>query len=352
MKNKGLYIHIPFCTHLCSYCDFTKLFYRDEFATKYLDELEKELKSYDIKDVTSIYIGGGTPSSLSIENFEKLLMIVSPYVSKDNSYALEANIENLTEDKIALLKKYGVNRISLGVQTFKDELLKIINRHHTKEEVIKVISTLIDYGFKDINIDLIYGLPNQTFEDLKSDLDMACSLPITHISTYSLMVNPNTKMYLDGYKEQDDETVRKMYDYIVSYLKEHGFNRYEVSNFSRPGYESKHNLVYWRNEEYYGIGLGASGYLNNKRYTNTKSLNKYLNGERIYEKEILSPKDQEFYRVMLGLRLREGISLSEHYSEKVKNLMSRGLLEKVGSKYKVTDENLFILDYILRELLD
>lgn len=349
--NRGLYIHIPFCEHLCSYCDFTKLFYNEKFANDYLDELEKELKSYSVSNISSIYVGGGTPSSLSEELLEKLLKIISPYYKDSISYAFEANVENLTDTKIALLKKYHVSRISLGVQTFNPKLIKIINRHHTKEQVFSVINNLKAHGFTDINVDLIYGLPNETMKDLKEDLEIVTKLDITHVSTYALMVNEHTKMYLDGYKEQDDETIRNMYDYIFTYLKERNFNRYEVSNFSLKGYESKHNLIYWHNEEYYGIGLGASGYLNNKRYSNTRSLNNYLKGKHILEVEEVTSKDKEFYRVMLGLRLSEGIDLS-NYENKVNDLVKRHLLEKVNDKYKVTDDNLFILDYILRELLD
>ena len=169
-KNKGLYIHIPFCTHLCSYCDFTKMFFNEEMVDKYLSALEKELKSYDIKDITSIYIGGGTPTSLNDVEFRRLLDIVSPYYKEGMSYAVEGNIENLSSQKIKLLKEYKVNRVSLGVQSFDDELLKLINRHHTKDDTFRVIDELVKNDIKDINIDLIYALPNQDLEKLKSIL--------------------------------------------------------------------------------------------------------------------------------------------------------------------------------------
>ena len=352
MKNKGLYIHIPFCSNICSYCDFSKFFYNEEFVDRYLLSLEKELDSYNITDITSIYIGGGTPTSLNVSQFERLLQIVSKYYKDDISYALEANIENLSIEKIALLSKYHVNRVSLGVQTFNDNLLKELNRKHNKDDVINVINNLIKYNISDINVDLIYALPNQTIEMIKEDLEIIVSLPIKHVSTYSLMVNPNTFFGINGVKEQDEDKVREMYDLIYHYLQDKGFYRYEVSNFSKLGYESKHNLIYWRNEEYYGIGLGASGYLDSIRYDNTKSLQKYFQGVTRFNEEKLTIEDKEFYDIMLGLRLKEGVKVNNLvYLEKLNNLVEKGLIEVVNGAYKVTDENLFILDFILKKVL-
>lgn len=352
MKNKGLYIHIPFCSNICSYCDFSKFFYNEEFVDRYLLMLEKELESYQIDNISSIYIGGGTPSSLKVHQFEKMLLLAHKYFKDGMSFTVEANVENLSEDKIALLRKYQVNRVSLGVQTFNDDLLKSLNRYHNKEQVITVINNLIKYNINDINVDLIYALPNQTMDMLKEDLDIIVTLPITHISTYSLMINPNTLFSIKGIQEQDEDTVREMYDYIYEYLKRNGFNRYEVSNFSREGYESKHNLIYWRNQEYYGIGVGASGYLDNIRYDNTKSLNKYFEGVTRVNEEILTEKDKDFYLVMLGLRLKEGILIKNPiYKDKIESLISSGYIEKNNERYKVKDEYLFILDYILGKII-
>lgn len=352
MKNKGLYIHIPFCSNICSYCDFTKFFYNEEFVDRYLLMLEKEMENYQIKDISSIYIGGGTPSSLNLKQFETLLQIASKYLKDDISFALEANIENLSEEKIILLNKYHVNRVSLGVQTFNDDLLKTLNRKHNIDDVKNVINNLIKYNINDINVDLIYALPNQTLQMLEEDLKIITSLPIKHISTYSLMVNKNTIFGIKGIKEQDEDKVREMYDLICSYLDKYGFNRYEVSNFAKPGYESKHNLIYWRNQEYYGVGLGASGYLDNIRYDNTKSLNKYLDGLTRYNEEKLEKKDIDFYHIMLGLRLKEGIKVTEiKYLERLEKLIELKLIEKINDRFKVTDNNLFILDYILEKIL-
>ena len=352
MMNKGLYIHIPFCSHICSYCDFAKVIYREDYVNRYLLSLEKELNSYDIKDITSIYIGGGTPTSLNLEQFERLLIIVSKYLREGMSYTIEGNVENFDVDKIKLLDKYHVNRVSIGVQTFDDQLLKLLNRKHNKEDVYSLVNNLIKYNIRDINLDLIYALPNQNLDMLKKDLAIITSLPITHISTYSLMVNPNTVFGIKNVQEQNEDNVREMYDYIYEYLKEKGFNRYEVSNFSKVNYESKHNLIYWRNQEYYGIGLGASGYLDNIRYDNTRSLTKYLEGKTRVNEEILTNRDKEFYHIMLGLRLQEGIEVdNELYISKLNQLIKKGLIEKNNEKYKVTDDNLFILDYILGKII-
>jgi oxygen-independent coproporphyrinogen-3 oxidase len=362
MTNKGLYVHIPFCSHICSYCDFCKIIFDQKYVKPYLNRLKEELEHYQIKQFSSIYIGGGTPSSLKEEDLEELLKMLKPYLEDNKSFAFEANFENLTLSKIQILKKYGVNRVSLGLQTFDQNLLKILNRHHDEKLVDEVLFNLHNEGIDDINIDLIYGLPNQSLEMVKKDVEKLVSKNITHISTYALSVVPHTLFYVNKVKEVSQETYREYYDYIVEALKEHGFNRYEVSNFAKEGYESKHNLIYWRNEEYLGIGLGAASYLNNKRFSNTKSLTKYLQGTTVEEEEELSKKDKEFYSLMLGLRLEEGVSLKKFkelyqedlvdiYKEPLKELEERRLIQILDGRLKVTEENFFILDYVLEKLL-
>lgn len=362
MTNRGLYVHIPFCSHICSYCDFCKIIFDEKYVKSYLERLKEELESYKIKSFKSIYVGGGTPSSLNDEDLETLLSMLRPYLEEDKPFAFEANFENLTLSKIRLLKKYGVNRVSLGLQTFDQDLLKTLNRHHDEKLVDEVLNNLHKEGIDDINVDLIYGLPSQTLEMVKKDVNKLVSKNITHISTYALSVVPHTLFYVNRVKEAPQETYREYYDYIVKALKEHGFNRYEVSNFAKKGYESKHNLIYWRNEEYLGIGLGAASYLDNKRFSNTKSLTKYLKGTLVEEEETLTKKDEEFYFLMLGLRLEEGVSLEEYkkkfnkdfieaYKDKIKELEERRLIQFIDGRIKVTEENLFILDYVLDKLL-
>lgn len=362
VANRGLYLHIPFCQTLCYYCDFCKIIYQTDLANLYLAKLKEELDQTPISDICSIYVGGGTPTSLNITQLEKLLNYLDCYYQEGMSYTFEANVENLTLEKIKLLKKHHVNRISLGIQTFSDSLLKRLNRHHTLSDVNKVILALIENGITDINCDLIYGLPNQDEDDLKNDLKQMIALPITHISTYALSVCPHTFFAYQGVKEQVDQTVRHFYDMIVEELEKAGYNRYEISNFAKSGYQSKHNLLYWRNMEYYGIGLGASGYLDNKRYTNTKSLTAYLKGEFSDYQENLTAKDLKFYYLMLNLRLTVGVCLKEYQDlfkedlllekkTEVASLLKDQLLILDQGSIKVNPEHFFIHDYILRRLL-
>ena len=360
---KGLYIHIPFCSQICSYCDFAKLYYQEDLANKYIDEVIKEIEEKNCREISSIYIGGGTPTSLNAKQLKKLLSYLDNHFYHENmSFTIEANAENLDEEKIQLLVKYHVNRISIGVQTFNDDLIKVLNRKHNFEMIKEKINLLNKYHLKDINCDLIYGLPGQSIEMLDEDLTLMLSLNITHISTYALSINKNTLLYLENIKEVEDDTYRKYYDFINYKLKESGYIRYEVSNFAKQGFESDHNLIYWKNKEYYGIGLGASGYVNNVRYDNTKSLNNYLSGKREVQVEPLTILDEEFYYLMLGLRLTEGIDMNEykslyskdllvHYQDKIQVLLDKKLIEIKDNFLKISEENLYIMDYILKKLL-
>ena len=362
MMKRGLYIHIPFCQTICSYCDFCKVYYNTSLVNDYLNELFCELNERNINNISSIYIGGGTPSSLNEEQLERLLKKVSNYYQDGMSFAIEANVENLNESKIKLLKKYHINRVSLGVQSFNLELLKIMNRNHDYYKVKEVIDLLKKYEIDDINCDLIYGLPNQDEKILLDDINTMLSLDIKHISTYALMINKNTMMHNWKINEASDEMNRKLYDLIVINLEKNGFKRYEVSNFAKEGYESKHNLLYWKNIEYYGIGVGASGYLNSIRYDNTKSINKYLDHQREVEQEILTKGDKEFYHLMLGLRLVKGINIKEFnqtyncdllkkYQDKLIPLLEDKLIEINDGYLKITNQNLYIMDYVLKKLL-
>ncbi len=281
MKNSvhSVYIHIPFCDKICSYCDFIKVFYNEKYIEEYLLALEEEINNnYNGEKIETIYIGGGTPTSLKISELKKLFNILKIFKLNDNyEFTVECNIESLTKEKLDLLKKNNVNRLSIGIQTFNEKNLKYLNRFHTKEEVFAKIKYAKDIGFNNINIDLIYALKNETLDDLKKDIDLFLELDINHISTYSLIIEPHTKLYIYNENNIDDDLDYEMYKYICKKLKENNFIHYEISNFSKRGFESKHNLTYWNNLQYYGFGLGASGFINNIRYTNTKNMNKYLN---------------------------------------------------------------------------
>ena len=362
MIEKGLYNHIPFCEKLCSYCDFAKVIYNKKQVDDYLLELKKELETSNIKDITSIYIGGGTPSSLDTHQLEFLFECVSKFYHEGISFTIEANVENLTEEKIKLLVKYHVNRVSLGIQSFQDKLLNKMNRKHTFSEVKSLIDLLHYYHIDDVNGDLIYGFKDESLDDLKNDLDLFMKLGLTHISTYALMIDKNTLLGIKNEEEISQDIYRKEYDFIVSYLEKNGFMRYEVSNFAKENYQSKHNLIYWRNQEYYGIGVGASGYINQVRYDHTKSVVHYNQGKRIINQEKISLKDSQFYHLMLGLRLEEGVNIAKFnqiykqdllvlYKDKIEDLIKRNLIEIKDGFLKITKQNFYIMDYILEKLL-
>ena len=362
---KALYIHIPFCESICDYCDFPKLQYFRIFAEKYLDNLQKEIEFYKVNNnLETIYIGGGTPTCLEDDLFLKLLEIVKPYSQSVKEYTIEANPESLSINKLKMMKNHGVNRLSIGVESTNDSILKAINRHHTYQDVVNAVNSAVSFGFNNINVDLILGLPHALKKQLKEDLDNLLSLPITHISCYSLTVHPHTSFYLRGIKPQNSDVERDLYDYVESRLKETGFIHYEVSNWAKPGKESLHNFAYWKDEQYYGIGMGASGYVDNVRYTNTLSINEYLNGRTINEKEVVTKDDDKEYFIMLNLRTVRGIILKE-YQEKfdenfydthkasIESFINKGLMvyNKEEDRIFLTYPGMMILDTILMELL-
>lgn len=343
---KAVYIHIPFCNSICNYCDFCKFIKNDEWIEKYLDALETEIKTkYKGEILDTIYIGGGTPSCLSIEQLNKLFNIIKLFnMSKNIEITFECNIENITEEKLKLLYNNGVNRLSIGIQTFNEKYLKFLNRKHTEKNIVEKINLAKNIGFKNINIDLIYALPNQTLDELNNDIDKFLKLNITHISTYSLIIEPNTKVYIENIENIDDNLDYEMYKLIFNKLKDNGYNHYEISNFSKEGYESKHNLTYWNNDEYYGFGLGASGYIDNIRYDNTRSFNKYLNGEYIKESHKLNINETIENEFILGLRKIKGINKKEFKNKYNKDIKNIEIVNKLLSENKLLEDekNIYI----------
>lgn len=313
MKNlnevKSIYIHIPFCKEICSYCDFCKFYYNNNLVDDYLKELAFEIKErYKKETVDTIYIGGGTPSSLSIPQLETLFSIIDDIITSSNlEFTIECNIQDITEEQLKLFKKCGVNRLSIGVQSFDENILNFLERNYSKQFIINQISLAKQY-FSNINIDLIYAVPNETLEILKKDLDFFLSLEVPHISTYSLMIEEHTKLGIQNINPIIDELDQKMYDIIQKELVNSGYIHYEISNYALPGYESKHNLTYWKNERYYGFGLGASGYIKNIRYTNTKNIKKYLSHNYVQEEENISSHIDASNYAILGLRTINGVN--------------------------------------------
>ena len=310
-KIKSVYIHIPFCSSICSYCDFCKMFYNEKFVKKYLSSLEKEIKAnYCGEYIETLYIGGGSPSCLSLEELSFLFEIISIFKLRDNyEFTVEVNVSDITEEKMSLFKKVGVNRLSIGVETINDKFLSFLNRDHTRSQVYEKIGIAKKY-FSNINIDLMYAFPNETMEDLYNDLKFIYDVNPVHVSIYSLIIEPHTKIYIDGVKSIDEELDSSMYYNIIKSLREHGYNHYEISNFSKKGFESRHNLCYWNNDEYYGFGLGASGYVNSYRYTNTRNLNSYFEGNYKYINEFITNDVKMENELIFGLRKTSGVSIN------------------------------------------
>lgn len=354
----SIYIHIPFCNSICSYCDFCKVLYNKEWVNKYLICLEEEIKNrYDNELINTLYIGGGTPSSLDIDFLKKLMDICKIFNIDDKyEFTFECNINDITEEKLEILKKNGVNRLSIGIESFDKKKLKFMERSSNYEEVLEKINLCRNLDFNNINVDLIYGIPGENLHTLKNDLKKMLTLDVEHISTYSLMIEDNTKIGIKGIKPIREELDSKMYKYIVKFLTNNGYEHYEVSNFCKPDKYSRHNLNYWQNKEYFGFGCGASGYIGNVRYTNTLSISKYLNKDIKNMEELLSLKDVMDNEIMLGLRLTKGINLQEFFNKYEVNLQEvyniKPLLKNKELIYK--DGNIFINPkyiYVMNEIL-
>jgi len=317
----SVYIHIPFCSNICSYCDFSKIYYNSKYVSRYLDTLESEIKErYNNEIVKTIYIGGGTPSSLNDKELERLFNIIKIFKLSDNcEYTMEANIENLTLNKIKLMKEYGINRVSLGVQTFDNSNLIYLNRKHNKDDVFNIINLLKLNGFNNINIDLIYGI-DSNINKVKKDIDYFLELDIPHISCYSLIIENNTVIGNNNTNYIDEDIEYEMYKYIENKLEKNNYIHYEISNYSKKGYNSKHNLVYWNNEYYYGFGLSSVSFINDYRITNTKNLTKYLNGEYVDNSTFEDINEKMDNELMLGLRKIDGINLNNFKNKYNKDL--------------------------------
>lgn len=363
VKNKALYIHIPFCLSICTYCDFSKLYYKKEWVQKYLQALKQEMLQNMVQEtIDTIYIGGGTPSSLDEEDLETLLKMIKPYAKNVLEYSIELNPETMNINKLKLLKKYGVTRLSIGVQTFNEKILKKINRQHSNQQVFGLINRARLLGFEDISIDLMYNLPNQTIQDIQNDLKLVKELNLKHISYYSLILEEHTILYNQDYTSMSDEEEYECNCLIINELKKMGLKRYEISNFAYKGYESLHNLVYWHHYDYYGFGLGAHGFINHKRYYNTRKLTDYFNGIfKIYEEE-LTLTDLMFETIMLGLRLTQGINIKRFnleyqvdllkiYDNPIQKYINQKMLMIENDYLKATPLGLDFLNDILVEMM-
>ena len=355
---KSVYIHIPFCRQICTYCDFCKFYYNKKWIKDYLRALKKEIKeNYKGEKITTLYVGGGTPSALDEEELKELFEVISSFnLNETFEFTFECNSEDLTKEKLTLFKENRVNRLSIGVQTFNKNLQKKLNRKLNLNNLKNAFKF-----FDNINLDLMYALPEQTINELKSDIDLLLDLNPKHISLYSLIIEPNTMLYIENTKEINEDIQREMYDYLCEALESKGYSHYEISNFCQNGYESKHNLTYWNNNEYYGFGVGASGYVDGVRYENTRSISKYIQGKFILTKEKINKQrclEDEF---MLGLRKIKGINKNKFYQKfhkniteikEVQQLLEKGYLKEDSKQLFINPDYIYVSNEIIENFIN
>lgn len=356
---KGIYIHIPFCLNKCKYCDFLSFKSNNEMRKKYINYLINEIKMYPEIEYESVYFGGGTPSILSVSQIKKVLSNLK--ISKNAEITLEINPKTVTLEKLKELKKIGINRVSIGIQSFKDKNLELLGRMHNSKDSKDVYNWARKAGFENISLDLMFSLPNQTKDDLKDDLKILFKLRPEHFSIYSLIWEDGTVFYeklkKGELKEIDNEIEADMFELIIQEAKKNGYIHYEISNFSLLGKEAIHNTRYWKNEEYIGVGLGASGYYQNIRYKNYLKFQDYYdiidnNKLPVLEKEEILETEKEIYKYILGFRLLNiGIEAKGKYIQICKKLVEKGMIKEVENKYYLTHKGIFLANDVFNEFL-
>lgn len=377
----GIYIHIPFCKQKCYYCDFVSFSGQNEKMGEYIRCLEKELESYDLStyNVTTIYIGGGTPSYLESRMIVDFLVKLKQKLQGNNTpfekieITIEVNPGTVTMEKLQDYKNAGINRLSIGLQSTNDRLLKQIGRIHTYQDFLNSYKMANKVGFKNINVDLMLGLPNQSIQDLKNSIEQVNLLQPNHISVYSLIVEEGTKLkkLIDEGKLTlpDEELERQMYWYVKNKLEQNGYNHYEISNFAKKGKESKHNQNCWKQKQYIGLGLAAHSYVSEIRYSNTENVETYLQNIHdgkleknriIQERQNLEDTQKEF--MMLGLRMIEGISICDFkekfgtnplylFRNEINRLVSEGLIEVDLDRIRLTNRGLDLANVVFEEFV-
>lgn len=375
MKELGIYVHIPFCIRKCKYCDFASFVESSDVQDKYTDYIVKEINSYKGKAesyvVNSIFFGGGTPSVLSSINMHRIITAIRAtfYISDDAEISLECNPKTASFTKLKNYIKMGFNRISLGVQSLDDKLLRIIGRVHTSKDFLESYAMVKLAGFKNINYDLMFALPEQDFNSFKNTCDTIIKLEPEHISCYSLILEENTPLFeeQDFYTFADEEENRQMYEYAKNLFKEKGYEQYEISNFAKKGYECKHNLKYWEMKDYLGFGLSASSFFENKRNTNPSTLDQYFElienfkypYDEIKEEDI---KDLMSEFMFLGLRKIKGIndkdfkkmfgeSFFDVYKTEIEKHINNGLLIKEEKNIRLSDKGLDLANYVMSDFV-
>ncbi len=374
---KSAYIHIPFCEHICHYCDFNKFFIDGQPVDEYLDMLLKEMEitiaeNCPTTPLSTIFVGGGTPTALNEHQLKKLCEGIRTFLPfEDGEFTFEANPGDLSKEKLHILRSFGVNRLRFGVQAFNDQLLTRIGRTHRVDDVYVSIDQALSVGFKNISIDLIYRLPGQTEEDFAKTLELALELQLPHYSVYSLIVEPKTIFYNLMSKGKlslpSEDNEAEMYKLAMQEMERKGLKQYEISNFAIPGYESKHNLTYWNNEEYYGFGAGAHAYVDGTRKSNYGPLKKYMeplknNKLPTYESHIVTNREKMEEEIFLGLRKNKGVHLN-HFNQKygrdifsvfakpIETMQAKGLLQISDGYLRLTSVGKFLGNEVFQAFL-
>lgn len=348
-----IYIHIPFCVRKCLYCDFYSVTDKS-VAGAYTDSLIKEIESIKGTFTETVYIGGGTPTAIG-DNLIKIADAVKEnlILAEDTEFTVEANPGTLNDEILLKLREKGVNRISLGAQSFNDNELQILGRIHSAEEIFKSAEMIKKSGFENFSIDLMLATPMQTMESLSYSLDCIERINPPHVSAYSLIVEEGTPFYDMELSLPEEDIEREMYYYAEERLKAMGLCRYEISNFARKGYESRHNCGYWQDKEYIGLGAGAHSYYKGARYHNAADIEKYIAGKgRKEDYTPISEKERKLELFMLGLRMAEGVEYNGEFPERVNPLIDKGLLEICGKKLKLTKRGTDCANIVFMEFLD
>ncbi len=377
MKDLSLYVHIPFCKSKCHYCDFLSFASREGDMGRYVDALISEIEAYGMRtqdyEVKSVFVGGGTPSILACEDIKRILEAMSRsfHIAKDVEISMEANPGTLTPENVRVLKAAGVNRVSLGLQSCQNHVLKKLGRIHTWEVFLESYELVRQSGISNVNVDLMFGLPEQSLADVEQDLEMIMELSPEHLSCYGLIIEEGTVFYRlyekDELSVQDDEMDRKIYWRIHEVLEAYGYRHYEISNYAKEGKSCYHNKVYWEGGLYIGMGLGASSYFQGYRYKNTCNMENYIavNGEIEALKEDIQFIDEkmaieEF--MFLGLRLLEGISkhefvsrfgkdLNDYYGDAIIDLVSQGLLTEDADRLWLTRKGIDVSNHVFANFI-
>ena len=370
----SLYIHIPFCISKCIYCDFNSIVMKSQIVDEYLNAIENGLQAMSGKySFKTVYIGGGTPTVLNEIQLSKLLNIIYKYVdvSNLNEYTIEVNPGTLNDEKIIALKESCIDRISIGIQSFNDQYLKLLGRIHTAREAKEVFSSLREKGFENISIDLIYGYPTQTLSEWKTDLRECLILDPEHISAYCLTYEQGTPlvglMNSGKLRKLREEEELNMYEHTNDFLGNKGYKHYEISNFAKPGKECRHNTVYWENREYIGLGAGAFSYINGERYCNIKDVNEYISAVEskkslICFSEKLPQEKRASEILIMALRMTSGISkneffdrsgydLTELFGAQLNILTQAGLINFDDERIKLTRKGLSLADSVMMEFV-